>query len=89
MTDLKIKKKNEIYITVETEPHIKQELCDYFTFEVPGEVRDPNNEDGTTSFLRPMPGSARMYPETDIPMIESDVSNVKLPELSFHQDELY
>ena len=36
MTDLKIKKKNEIYITVETEPHIKQELCDYFTFEVPG-----------------------------------------------------
>jgi superfamily II DNA or RNA helicase len=36
MTDLTIKKKNEIYITVETEPHIKQELCDYFTFEVPG-----------------------------------------------------
>jgi len=36
MTDLTIKKKNEIYITIETEPHIKQELCDYFTFEVPG-----------------------------------------------------
>jgi hypothetical protein len=36
MTNLTIKKKNEIYINVETEPHIKQELCDYFTFEVPG-----------------------------------------------------
>lgn len=27
------------------------------------------NPDGTTSFLRPMPGSARMYPETDLPLL--------------------
>lgn len=27
-------------------------------------------EDGTTKFLRPRPGSARMYPETDIPPLE-------------------
>ena len=27
-------------------------------------------EDGTTRFLRPRPGSARMYPETDIPPLE-------------------
>lgn len=27
------------------------------------------NEDGTTRFLRPMPGSSRMYPETDVPPI--------------------
>lgn len=26
--------------------------------------------DGTTEFLRPMPGSARMYPETDIPLLK-------------------
>jgi len=26
--------------------------------------------DGTTKFLRPMPGSARMYPETDVPSFE-------------------
>lgn len=25
--------------------------------------------DGTTTFLRPMPGSARMYPETDLPLL--------------------
>ncbi len=35
---------------------------------VPGEVRKAN-EDGTTSFLRPMPGAARMYPETDSMLI--------------------
>ncbi len=26
--------------------------------------------DGTTEFLRPMPGAARMYPETDLPLLE-------------------
>ena len=28
------------------------------------------NPDGTTSFLRPMPGPARMYPETDHPLLK-------------------
>ena len=27
------------------------------------------NPDGTTSYMRPLPGAARMYPETDIPPI--------------------
>lgn len=27
------------------------------------------NLDGSTKFLRPMPGSARMYPETDLPLL--------------------
>ncbi|MBI2110340.1 hypothetical protein HYT51_00995 [Candidatus Woesearchaeota archaeon] len=27
------------------------------------------NPDGTTSFLRPLPGAARLYPETDLPTI--------------------
>ncbi|AWR97793.1 Glu-tRNA(Gln) amidotransferase subunit GatE [Acidianus sulfidivorans JP7] len=35
---------------------------------VPKETRAAN-EDGTSRFLRPQPGSARMYPETDIPPI--------------------
>jgi len=36
MTDIKIRKKNEIFLTVKSEPYIQQELSDYFTFEVPG-----------------------------------------------------
>lgn len=38
----------------------------------------------TTSFLRPLPGEARMYPETDIQEIKVDkkfISKIKLPEL--------
>ena len=50
---------------------------------VPSEVRKAN-EDGTTSYLRPMPGAARMYPETDItPMqiTKEQINKIKLPEL--------
>jgi len=36
MDNIIIQKKNEIYLKVETEPHIHQELSEYFTFEVPG-----------------------------------------------------
>ena len=35
-------------------------------------IRKGQPEDGTTTALRPLPGGARMYPETDIPM--QDVS---------------
>ena len=35
-TDITIRKKNEVYVTVKTEPHISQELSDLFTFDVPG-----------------------------------------------------
>lgn len=48
---------------------------------VPKEVRRAH-PDGTTRFLRPMPGAARMYPETDVPLIVSrEVGNIKIPEL--------
>jgi len=33
------------------------------------EVRNAKS-DGSTEFLRPMPGSARMYPETDLPILK-------------------
>ena len=39
--------------------------------KVKKEVR-ATNPDGTTKFTRPLPGAARMYPETDIPPIPID-----------------
>ena len=36
MTDIIIKKKNEIFLTIKAEPHIFQELSDHFTFDIPG-----------------------------------------------------
>ncbi|MEM2841937.1 MAG: Glu-tRNA(Gln) amidotransferase subunit GatE, partial [Thermoproteota archaeon] len=35
---------------------------------VPSETRK-SNEDGTTSYMRPLPGPSRMYPETDVPPV--------------------
>lgn len=43
-----------------------------------GEVRN-SKEDGSTEFLRPMPGGARMYPETDLPLLR--VGRDKINEL--------
>ena len=36
MTDLTIAKKNEVYLTVDAQPHVQQELSDYCTFDIPG-----------------------------------------------------
>lgn len=47
---------------------------------VPKEVRNAN-ADGTTTYLRPMPGSARMYPETDVPTIIPSTVVIDMPEL--------
>jgi glutamyl-tRNA(Gln) amidotransferase subunit E len=47
---------------------------------VPEETRGAN-EDGTTRYLRPLPGAARMYPETDVPPVDLDASDVETPEL--------
>jgi len=50
--------------------------------------------DGTTEFLRPMPGAARMYPETDLPLLKISrkiINEVKknLPKLRHEtEDEL-
>ncbi|MFH0889707.1 MAG: Glu-tRNA(Gln) amidotransferase subunit GatE [Candidatus Aenigmatarchaeota archaeon] len=41
------------------------ERCKTSLFEIPREVRSAN-DDGTTKFSRPLPGSSRLYPETDI-----------------------
>jgi len=52
---------------------------------VPAETRAAN-PDGTTKYMRPRPGAARMYPETDVPPIQVTNEYVdglmgKLPEL--------
>ena len=51
--------------------------------KVEKEVRKAN-DNGTTNFLRPLPGSARMYPDTDIkviPVTKELLSKIKIPEL--------
>jgi glutamyl-tRNA(Gln) amidotransferase subunit E len=55
---------------------------------VPEETRGAN-EDGTTRYLRPLPGAARMYPETDVPPVEPDPTEVETPELLTEKVERY
>lgn len=52
---------------------------------VPEETRDPQS-DGSSSYSRPLPGAARMYPETDVPPITLEKEHLQriaahLPEL--------
>ena len=37
--------------------------------------------DFTSKFLRPLPGAARMYPETDIPLVGLSSEGIEIPEL--------
>ena len=36
MADISIKKKNDVYLTVQSDPSIGQELVDHFSFDAPG-----------------------------------------------------
>ncbi|MEM1645139.1 MAG: Glu-tRNA(Gln) amidotransferase subunit GatE [Ignisphaera sp.] len=49
---------------------IKERACQAL-YGIPKETRGAN-DDGTTRYLRPQPGAARMYPETDVPPIKID-----------------
>ncbi|MFW5937658.1 MAG: Glu-tRNA(Gln) amidotransferase subunit GatE [Halanaeroarchaeum sp.] len=55
---------------------------------VPEETRGAN-EDGTSEYLRPLPGAARMYPETDVPPVVPDPSTVETPELLTEKVDRY
>ncbi len=58
---------------------------------VPEETRRAN-PDGSTSYLRPLPGAARMYPETDVPPVEitkERIDAIELPELVSERTERY
>lgn len=58
------------------------ERAEYCLTGIPEETRKAN-EDGTTSYLRPLPGAARMYPETDVPpvVITDEMLEIEVPEL--------
>ncbi|WP_058826145.1 Glu-tRNA(Gln) amidotransferase subunit GatE [Haloferax sp. Q22] len=56
--------------------------------EVPEETRGAN-DDGTTRYLRPLPGAARMYPETDVLTVDLDPSDVETPELLTEKVDRY
>ncbi len=47
---------------------------------VPKEVRK-DLPDGLSKYMRPMPGAARMYPETDVPLVRPDLKEIDVPEL--------
>jgi glutamyl-tRNA(Gln) amidotransferase subunit E len=60
---------------------------------VPEETRMAN-PDGSTSYMRPLPGAARMYPETDIPPVALGEERIKriakdLPELLENKQTRY
>jgi len=55
---------------------------------VPEETRDAT-EEATTRYLRPLPGAARMYPETDVPPVEPDPTEVETPELLTEKVDRY
>ncbi|WP_435146934.1 Glu-tRNA(Gln) amidotransferase subunit GatE [Halobaculum sp. P14] len=55
---------------------------------VPEETRAAN-DDGTTRYMRPLPGAARLYPETDVPPVEPDPSEVETPELLTEKVDRY
>ncbi|WP_290901076.1 Glu-tRNA(Gln) amidotransferase subunit GatE [Ferroglobus sp.] len=64
------------------------ERAKYCLIGIPEETRKAN-EDGTTSYLRPLPGAARMYPETDVPPVEIEDIKVEIPELIEERAERY
>jgi glutamyl-tRNA(Gln) amidotransferase subunit E len=74
------KEKIKKFFSVVLIPRLKQLLNG-----IPGEVRKAN-PDGTTRFLRPMPGAARMYPETDIPRVIVNEKSVTVPKLLKEQE---
>jgi glutamyl-tRNA(Gln) amidotransferase subunit E len=55
---------------------------------VPEETRGAM-EGGVSRYLRPLPGAARMYPETDVPPVELDPTEVETPELLTEKVERY
>lgn len=59
---------------------------------VPEETRRILAEGGSTSYMRPLPGAARMYPETDVVPVEisaAEWESIELPELLSSRAERY
>lgn len=58
---------------------VKKRIALFFD-AVPKEVRNVN-QDGTTTYMRPMPGASRMYPETDVVPVKPLMEEISMPEL--------
>ena len=72
---------------------VRERARQIYTGEIPEETRTAE-QDFTTSYARPLPGSARMYPETDIPAIrvtEEDIEEIdeNLPKTLEEKEEEY
>mgnify|MGYP001572433986 CR=1 FL=1 len=76
----------EIERQLEEIKSIKSKSSDNVEKELEKTVRKAE-PDGSTTFLRPMPGAARMYPETDVKKIIPDIGNIKIPELISEKKE--
>ena len=80
--ELNLNLKDGFIIVVEKENIAKKALKAVFDRaillfdEIPEETRNPF-EDGTSEYSRPLPGSARMYPETDILLKEITKTHLK------------
>lgn len=55
---------------------------------VPEEVRRAR-DDATSTYMRPLAGGHRMYPETDFIPVVPDMSDIQLPELISHKIKRY
>lgn len=72
---------------------IERQLKDIEKNKTKGDVRN-TLQDGNTEFLRPMPGGARMYPESDLPLLRISKDRInklkkELPKLKHEiSDEL-
>ncbi len=72
---------------------VKERAKKIYSGEIPEETRGAE-QDQTTSYLRPLPGSARMYPETDIPPVkvtEEHIEEIRkeLPKTLEEKEEEY
>jgi len=89
VTDITIRKKNEVYVTVKTEPHINQELSDLFTFDVPGAKFMPQYRskywDGKIRLFSPATG------EVYVGLVDKIVNWARKSEysLEFENNEFY
>ncbi len=86
-------KENDSFIIVANKKEVAENSLNWISqiisdliWEVPSEVRQVDPKGTLTTFLRPMPGAARMYPETDVPTFE--VTNNYLEEMQKQIPEL-
>lgn len=89
-TEIKGFQDPKVFVSV-VDNEIERQLANLGRRNLRAEVRGANT-DNTTRFLRPLPGSARMYPETDLPLLKIskkmiDEAKRTLPQLRSEVEE--